>query len=65
MCYLHDTLLGKLLFQTGEEFQIGPNWNLSKALINGYQQFLFRTEEYCGGFGSLLNNLVFGFVAIE
>ena len=51
--------------QPGEEIQIGPNWDLSKALNIGYRLFLLRIEGYPGHFGFLLikiHLLAFGIV---
>ena len=36
--------------QQGEEIQIGPNWDLSKALNNGYRLLLLTIEGYPGHF---------------
>ena len=44
-----------LLFRPpGEEIQIGPNLDLSKALNNGYRLLLLRIDGYPGHFGFLL-----------
>ena len=54
--------------QPGEEIQIGPNWDLSKALNNGYHLPLLRIEGYPGHFGFLLIKiyaLAFGVVTIK
>ena len=52
----------------GEEFQIGPKRDLSKALNNGYRLLLCRIERYPGCFGFLLikiHLLGFGFVTVK
>ena len=53
--------------QPGEEIQIGPNWDLSKALNNLYR-LLLRIDRYPGHFGVLLikmHLLAFVVVAIK
>ena len=40
--------------QPGEEIQIGPNWDMSKALNNRYLLLLLRIEGYPRHFGFLL-----------
>ena len=54
--------------QPGEEIQIGPNWDLSKALNNRYRLLLLRIDRYPGHFGVLLikiHLLAFVVVAIK
>ena len=54
--------------QPGEEIQIGPNWDLSKALNNRYHLLLLRIDRYPGHFGVLLikiHLLAFVVVAIK
>ena len=54
--------------QPGEEIQIGPNWDLNKALNNGYRLLLLRIDRYPGHFGVLLikiHLLAFVVVAIK
>ena len=51
----------------GEDFQIGPTLDLSKALNNGYRLLLFKIEGYPGRSGFLLKRiqlLAFGFVTV-
>ena len=51
--WLHSPAL--LFFrQPGEEIQRGPNWDLSKALNNGYRPLLLTIGGYPGHFGFLL-----------
>ena len=48
--------------------QIGPNWDLSKALNNRYRLLLLRIDRYPGHFGVLLikiHLLAFVVVAIK
>ena len=54
--------------QPGEGIQIGPNWDLSKALNNRYRLLLLRIDRYPGHFGVLLikiHLLAFVVVAIK
>ena len=54
--------------QPGEEIQIGPNWDLSKALNNRYRLLLLRIDRYPRHFGVLLikiHLLAFVVVAIK
>ena len=54
--------------QPGEDIQIGPNWDLSKALNNRYRILLLRIDRYPGHFGVLLikiHLLAFVVVAIK
>ena len=54
--------------QPEEGIQIGPNWDLSKALNNRYRLLLLRIDRYPGHFGVLLikmHLLAFVVVAIK
>ena len=64
----HKIVLGPYLtkkiktFEPGEEIQIGPYWDLSKAQNNGYNLLLVRIEGYPRTFwGSTYENTPFGF----
>ena len=51
--------------QPGEEIQIGPNWDLSKALNNRYRLLLLRIDRYPGHFGvQLIKIHLLAFVAV-
>ena len=66
----HLTIISMHCFyrQPGEGIQIGPNWDLSKALNNRYRLLLLRIDRYPGHFGVLLikiHLLAFVVVAIK
>ena len=66
--YIHRIVHHCCFRQPGEEIQIGPNWDLSKALNNRYRLLLLRIDRYPGHFGVLLikiHLLAFVVVAIK